>query len=145
MSQKKKEKAHDSGDGAKERRKPSGVEWMVGLAAGLMLAVALGFLSFEAIRDSDEPPMVMLRAEEVVQTPQGGYLVEILAGNRGGKTARALTIEGRLVGPGGEAAETSQVTLTWIPARAERRAGLIFRHDPRRYRLELEPKGFEYP
>jgi uncharacterized protein (TIGR02588 family) len=120
------------------------LEW---LAAGIGLLLTLALLAVigrEAIAgDSDEPPAIEIRAGAVRALPSG-FLVEIVAANRSGGTGAGVTIEGELKS-GDAAVETSDFTFDYVPGHAERRGGLFFKEDPRRYKLELRALGYQLP
>lgn len=125
-------------------------QWVVGCLSTVLVLLGIGFLLWEASKGTARPPIVAVAAVEVNDHPNGGYLVQIVAANSGGTSARSLVVEGRLLapddGPGGaREIEKATTTLSWVPAHAERKGGLFFRHDPTRYRLELSPKGYDQP
>jgi uncharacterized protein (TIGR02588 family) len=41
--------------------------------------------------------------------------------------------------------ERSEATIDFVPARSSRHGGLVFKNDPRRYRMEVRPVGFDRP
>lgn len=127
-------------------RPPSAVEWLVGAIASLLVLGGIGILFYDEWGSPSLSPFLAVRPTRIVAQPEGGYVVEFVAANGGSVTARGLTIEGRLLElEGGEEVGKSTATLTWVPPRAERNGGLFFSHDPRRYRLEIKPGGYERP
>ena len=131
---------------ASRNQSPSRVQWIVGAMALLLVLGGIGILFYDEWGSPSLPPLVSVRATRIVAQPAGGYVVEFVAANRGGVTARALTVEGRLLDvEAGQEVGKSTATITWVPPRAEREGGLFFSHDPRRYRLEIKPGGYERP
>ena len=138
----------------KQRKEPSKLEWLIGSVSMLLVLTGIGFLLYEAWTGTSLPPMVTLRVDRTTETPRG-YVVEVTAANTGGTTARAVTIEGRLLEPAAGAGssgqtapkvvETSSATLQWVPAHAERRGGLFFSRDPADYQLRVRPLGYDRP
>ena len=129
--------------GKQEKVKPL-LEW-VAAAIGLLLTLGIiGFIGWQAITGPDEaPPQISVEAGPL--TPYGaGYVVEFIARNRSSTTASAVEIEGKLMDGSTEKA-TSSATLSYVPGHSERRGGLFFSEDPRRYRLELRPLGYSRP
>ena len=125
---------------------PSSVEWIVGAIALLLVLVGIGLLVHGEWETSPVPPVVSIEGKRVMSQPGGGYLVEFVVFNRGSVTVRGLTVEGRLLDlKGGEEGGRSTTTFTWVPSRAEGWGGLFFSHDPREYRLEIKPGGYERP
>lgn len=118
-------------------------EWV---SAGLGLAVVagmVGFIGFNALTTDPFVPAVTLDHLGTEQTP-GGYVVRFRARNSGATTAAALTISGELH-DGSTLLESSEVTLDYLPPRAERQGGLIFHNDPSAHDLRLEPRGYVDP
>lgn len=135
-----------SQESSQKDRGPSKAEWIVGAIAALLILGGIGFLTYHAWTRPSLPPVVAVETKRILPQEQGGYVVEFVAKNDGGRTARGLAVEGRLLeSKGGKEVEKSSATLTWVPAHAERQGGLFFSHDPRRYRLEIGPVGYERP
>ncbi len=132
--------------GKSKQGRPSATEWLVGGIATFLVLAGIGFLAYEAWHGTSSPPLLRVRAERILPQPAGGYVVEIVAENQGGTTARGLVVKGKLLGPGSvQVMETSTTTLSWVPAHADREGGLFFSHDPRQYRLEITPEGYDRP
>ncbi|TNC71620.1 hypothetical protein [Rubellimicrobium roseum] len=133
-------------DGPERDEEPSGtpaLEWIAaGVGAGLTLGL-LAFLGWQAWLRTDEPPVIVV-AEGAVTEAAEGFVVEVTAVNLAAATAAAVEIEG-VLRRDGTAVETSRVTLDHVPGRSERRAGLYFAQDPRRYDLDLRALGFAEP
>jgi|SRR5215218_52965 len=129
--------------GKQAREMPSPLEWAVGaLSLALVLAVA-GFILHDAFRNPASPPRITFEVDSIVRAGRG-YLVEFRARNSGRSTAAGVEVEGELLGDSGTV-ETTQVTIGYVPARGTTSAGLFFSEDPRRYRLEIRPKGYDRP
>lgn len=113
-------------------------------AIGAVLAIGtLGVIVWDGVRDQDRPALVTLKAE-ATHAHEPGFVVEIVAFNSGDETAAALLVEGTLR-QGDQVIETSQATFDYVPIRSERRGGLIFSQDPRRFELVLTAKGYIEP
>jgi len=131
--------------GEPERRPPntSPLEWVV---AGLSLLLVLGVAAFllrDAFSKPPSPPRITFEVDSVVRAGRG-WLVEFRARNQGRTTAAGVEVEGELLADTGSV-ETSAVTIDYVPAGGSTGAGLFFSSDPRRYRLELRPKGYDRP
>jgi uncharacterized protein (TIGR02588 family) len=118
-------------------------EWAAAALGALMVGGTIAFLAHEAATEENTPPDLVVRAGAVTRT-SAGWLVEVHAENRGATTAAQVQVEGELRADTG-AVETSDVTIDYIPGDSERRAGLLFRADPRRHRLEVRARGFDLP
>ena len=120
------------------------LEW-IAAAVGLLLTLAiLGAMAWEAwAGGDDQPPAIEIRVERIV--PAGsGYVVETVLDNRSPSTAAAVELEGELTRSDGTKA-TSSATIDYVPGASVRRAGLVFRDDPRRGRLEIRVLGYSEP
>jgi uncharacterized protein (TIGR02588 family) len=122
---------------------PSPWEWAVGALGALLVIATVAFLGYQAAADSGTAPDIVVRVDSVSRTTEGAWRVEFTARNLGGTTAAQVQVHGELRASGAEP-ETGEVTLDYIPGRGERRAGLLFRGDPRRG-LELRARGYDLP
>jgi uncharacterized protein (TIGR02588 family) len=119
------------------------VEWLLGALSAVAVAAMIGFLLYQALAARDLAATLDVTAGRIEQRGDA-YYVNFQALNRGGTTAAGATVEGTLM-DGGRALETSEVTLDYLPARSERSGALMFRNDPRTYRLQLDVKGYRAP
>jgi uncharacterized protein (TIGR02588 family) len=118
-------------------------EWIVALIGVVCVLGVIGLLGYEALYSERSLPAIAVHVETIAPT-HGGYLVQIRVQNEGGTTAAEVTVEGTLT-QGGEEIETSAVTLDYVPAHSERRAGLYFTTDPRQGALTLRATGYRTP
>lgn len=133
----------EPGDEKGKGQGTSPIEWLV---AAVSLVIVLGvivILIFEAFTDPVTPPILSIRTERIVET-RYGYIVEFQVENAGYATAASLLVEGELAAAD-SVLETSEVTIDFVPAESRRKAGLFFKHDPRRYHLTIEPRGYDEP
>jgi uncharacterized protein (TIGR02588 family) len=119
------------------------VEWLVAVLGLLLVVGAVAFLTVDALRGTDRPPIIVVRADTTVALEGGGWLVRFTAENRGRETAAEVGIAGEL--RDGADTETSRATLDYLPGRSSRRGGLFFRRDPRAATLELRAEGYRAP
>ncbi len=131
-------------DNTARHHKPSLWEWTAaGLGAAMTLA-AIGFMVYEAVSAApDAIPVITARVERIV-AHRSGYVVEFRATNDGDATAAQVLVQGELRGNTGTV-ERSEATIDFVPARSWRRGGLVFKNDPRGYRMEVRPVGFDRP
>jgi uncharacterized protein (TIGR02588 family) len=128
----------------KEQKGPSLLEW-ASAALGAILAIGtLVFIAIEAVDPAAEKPPLLYVQPLAVVAEGGLYVVELEVANRSGQTAAAVEIEGELK-QAGNRIETSNATLNYVPGHSERRGGLIFTRDPRRYSFEVRATGFAKP
>lgn len=122
----------------------SALEW-ISAATGLVLATGmLGFIAWEAFTGRPSaPPAVSVSVENIVSGP-GGFVVELKARNHSEATAAAVIVEGELK-QGDESVEKSQATISYVPGRSEREAGILFSRNPARFQMEVRAVGYEKP
>ena len=113
-------------------------------AVGLALVVGTaGFMLYRALAGDSSPPELVLETEAVSSSGHG-YLVQIRVTNRGGSVAAGLMVEGTLR-EGNATVETSTITISYVPSGSQRKAGLFFSRDPRKFSLQVRAKGYEQP
>ncbi len=120
------------------------VEWLAAIFGALVVIGMIGFLLAEGLGQRDGAPPLM-RVEPLRLAAMGNqFVVEISVSNLTQKTAASVQVEGKLTRSGSDV-ETSTASLRYVPGESRRRAGLIFTHDPRKYRLKLRVTGYERP
>ena len=121
---------------------PAG-SWATAALGLLLVALAAGFMFYQEFARDDSPPLVAIVIEGI--TPSGDdYVVQIGVTNRGHSVAAGLVIEGTL-SENSSAVETSTITMDYLPSGSQRKAGLYFSRDPRKFRLQVRPKGYVEP
>lgn len=120
------------------------LEW-IAAAFGLLLTLAtLGAIGWQALKGGgDQPPAIEATVERITPTA-AGYAVEVKLRNRSPATAAAVAIEGELT-RGGQEVATSSATIDYVPGESSRAAGLFFKEDPRRHKLEVRVLGYAKP
>ena len=140
------EKPDETQEESNENQKedsPSVLEWIFAGLGLLIVAGAVGFMIYRGATKGDAPPQVKIEVESITQTGDH-HTVSFRVSNTGDTTAAALTIEGELRS-GDKSEETSDVTLTYLPAQSVRRGSLFFTKDPNAYQFQIRAKGFEHP
>ena len=130
----------------KEARKDDSIpSWSwVASAVGMTLAIGSAvFMLHNALTNDSSLPEIRIETDSIVRNG-GGYVVPMRVMNAGESVAADLLIEGVLE-ERGVTVETSRITLDYVPASSERRAGLIFRRDPRGFDMRIEAKGYVEP
>ena len=136
----------DLGKQQEDKRQVNGIpplEWAVAVVGLLLVLSTIGYLLYQAVAGDESPPNFAFVVHEIVER-EGGFLVEFSAKNVGGSAASAVMVEG-VLRSGDETVETGEVTIDYIPAGSERRAGLFFTEDPAAYELVIRPLGFQEP
>lgn len=134
---------HGGSGATGDRAQPSRWEWLTAAVSTILVLGVIGFMGYQALSTPDVPPLIAIEMDSVMVGGQG-YLVEFRARNSGQRTAASLLVEGELRADTG-LVEKSEATIDYVPAQGHRRGGLYFSNDPRRYRLEIRPKGYDRP
>ncbi len=117
------------------------LEWAAAFFGLVVVVVMVAVLVLDGLRERDgAPPLLTVQPLRIASAP-GQYVVEIQVNNATRKTGASVQVEGKLM-KGASDVETSNATLTYVPGRSHRRAGLVFTHDPRKYRMSLRVTGF---
>lgn len=131
-------------DGSSRQNGRSPVAERITAWIGLVLVLGVvGYLLYEGLGAGTAPPDIELRRGLIYPRPQD-YLVEVRAHNRGDETAAQVKIIATLK-QGETVVEEAEFTLDYVPPHSERGGGLFFRHDPRRFTLELAATGYAQP
>lgn len=104
----------------KAKRRPL-VEWMVGIAAALVVAALIGYLLHRAIFEEAIPARLAVTLEGVEATDQG-QLLHIALTNLGDTAAAAVVVSATPADPG----MRRQITFDQIAPRSTRRGVLVF-------------------
>ena len=126
-----------------EKKARNTVEWVIASLGLVVLALALGFILYQAINKVSGPPRLSVSVESIERSVDG-YRVDFIVTNSGPETAASVVIEGEL-SKGGQSVETSNATLAYAPASSTRRGGIYFTKDPNQYELKIRAAGFEKP
>ena len=119
------------------------LEWAVAVVGSMLVCGALGMMIWLGLARGDSPADISVRVDEVTALA-AGYVVTIRAVNSGDVTAANVTVEGELRGGSG-VTETSTMSFNYLAPHSERRGGLFFEKAPRKFELNLRPKGYETP
>ncbi|HEV2148655.1 MAG TPA: hypothetical protein VGR37_14725 [Longimicrobiaceae bacterium] len=118
-------------------------EWVAAAVGTLLVVGAVAFMLREALTGSSSPPAVKVTVDSII-AQEDGFLVQLRVENKGGETAAALLVEGELKSDTGTV-EKSETTISYVPAKGRRSAGLFFKEDPRDYALRVRPRGYDRP
>jgi len=118
-------------------------EWAAACTGGLLLAAAVGYLTWNAARFADSPPDLSASVVRVDRLT-GGWRALVRATNQGGTSAAEVSVEAELSRPG-QPPERVTVTFDYIPADSERTGGVFFRTDPGGGTLTVRAIGYRDP
>jgi uncharacterized protein (TIGR02588 family) len=119
-------------------------EWVIAAAGAAITIAAIGLMVSEGLEHSEgEVPDVVVKADSIVEV-SAGYVLVFSAINEGDATAAAVQVTGTLFADTGIVEERS-TTMDFVPTRSQRGGGLIFRLDPRAFRVTLRAEGYQKP
>ena len=120
------------------------LEVVSALVGAILTFGILAIIGWHALTGAEAaPPAISVSPAQIVESP-AGYVVEVVARNHSQATGAQVMLEGELK-QGGQTVETSQAAISYVPGHSERRAGLLFTQDPRRFELSVRATGFENP
>jgi uncharacterized protein (TIGR02588 family) len=120
------------------------LEWVAAGVGLVCLIFLLGAIGHDALQGGAHvPPDILLETRAASRTGNG-HVVTFEAFNRGGGTAAALEIEGRLM-DGDRVIETSTATIDYVAGHGFAEGGLFFFNDPTTLTLQMRPLGFQAP
>lgn len=127
----------------KDAQSPPVWEWILAGVGAVLIATAMGTALYR-VASTEDPPVAF--EIEVVSTTRtaSGFAVDFRVKNTGSKSAAAVNIEGKLT-KNGEDVETSNATVTYVPADSEREGGLFFTNDPQVHQMQIRATGYEKP
>ncbi len=123
--------------------KPHPVEWALGVASGLLVAILIAIVGYEAATNSRSPPdFVVSRLAPTDAIPKGQVRFKIT--NIADTTAAAVLVRGEWRRPDG-ITETAETTLDYVPANSSGEGALIFSADPAAGDLSVRAAGYADP
>jgi uncharacterized protein (TIGR02588 family) len=107
----------------------NGLEWSV-FALSLMLVIGtLGYLTWAALMQSDEPAQLEVRLGEPQQRKEQ-FAVPVSVLNDGDRTAEGVVVEVSLENDSGQEVETSQFEIAFVPRHSTREGEVLFKQNP---------------
>ncbi len=119
------------------------IEWLVAAVGAVCVVGALALLLHRWATTDGSPPDIVLEVG-AISHGSGGWRVEVLATNLGGRTAEDVQITGSLEVVGAPT-EESQAAIGYLPVRSTREVVLVFESDPNAGGLEVSVRGFSLP
>lgn len=117
-------------------------EWIIAALGAALVMGMIGFMGHRALQENPAVPDLRVVPREV--HPSANGFVVMLDVRNSGAGAANVAIEGTL-DDRGDIIESSGVTLDYVPADSHREAGLLFRRDPSRHRLQVRATGYASP
>ena len=111
------------------KTKKNALEWTVFGVSAVIIAATVALLVHDAVISKGKSrPDLRVSTGEI--TPRsGGYAVPVIVTNVGDATAEQARIQIALMS-GGEAVETAELIIAFVPRKSQREASVVFRRDP---------------
>jgi uncharacterized protein (TIGR02588 family) len=119
------------------------LEWLVGSIGVGLLGACVCFLVYEGLSTSERPGAVTASVREVIKT-DAAHLVTFDLHNSGTQTLSNVHVAARLT-DGNREIETVRTVIDYLPGGSHQEGGFYFRHDPRTYRIDITPEGYQTP
>jgi uncharacterized protein (TIGR02588 family) len=119
------------------------LEWAVFAVSLVLVSATFGYLLSESIGADERPPDIVVALGQPAPG-SGGFMVPVVATNRGGETAEDVRIAVTLERPGA-AAEQSIMLLPYLPRESTRKGWVVFQSDPSAGSLRVSGVGFQGP
>lgn len=123
--------------------KPHPIEWMVGVVSGLLVAILIAIIGYEAATSSGSPPdFVVSLLPSIAGASKGQVRFEVR--NIADTTAASVLVHGEWRRHDGTT-ETAETTLDYVPANSAGEGALIFSADPATDDLSIRAAGYADP
>jgi uncharacterized protein (TIGR02588 family) len=98
------------------------LEWIVGIAAAVVVSAIVAFLTYEAVFGASRPPDLRASIERM-ETIEGGTLIVVAVTNRGDEAAAEVGLEA-IVG-GGPETVWKEIRFDYVASRAVRKGAFV--------------------
>jgi uncharacterized protein (TIGR02588 family) len=126
-----------------KRPNKNAVEWSVFVASVVVVAAAVGYLGYTAVREKKTPPDLHITAFDP-QATHSGHRVEVEVRNTGDQTAEQVRVEVALHRDEKEI-ERAELDIVFVPRKSSRRGWVTFRNDPRGCTVTTRAMSYETP
>lgn len=119
------------------------VEWSVFGFSVIVIGIAVALLVDDALSSAGKRPDLHVETGAPVRSSDG-YMVPVVVSNRGDETAEQARIKIALT-LDGEAVESAELTIAFVPRKSERQGSVVFRRDPRCCVVAASTVAYEKP
>lgn len=119
------------------------LEWLLGGIGVLLVAACVGFLVHEGMSGDGRPGEITARVTDIVSTDTT-HIVMFELRNGGSQTLSNVHITGRVI-DGEKELERAQATIDYLPGHSRQAGGFYFKNDPRAYKIQIWPEGYQRP
>jgi uncharacterized protein (TIGR02588 family) len=135
----------DNEQKVENRLQKNALEWSV-FALGLLLVTStLGYLTWAALTQGDEPAQLEVRLSASQQRGKK-FVVPVSVVNLGDRTAEGVMIAVTLENSKGQEVESAEFEIAFVPRHSKRDGEVLFKHDPRSVaKVQGRVLGYETP
>ncbi|WP_416670074.1 TIGR02588 family protein [Egbenema bharatensis] len=119
-------------------------EWITFAIAAFLVLILVGLVLFVWLTQSDEPPILSVHPQTVVERSQGQYYVPFTTANVGGGIAESVQVLGELI-INGQMEEMGEQQIDFLSAGEEQQGAFVFSHDPRQGELIIRVASYKLP
>lgn len=119
------------------------LEWILGLLGLALLVAAIGYLTYQGLRNPSKPGPVVVTVLDI-QPVGNAHVVKFSVRNEGHENLSHLHLVARL-SDGDREIESAEAFIDYLPARSEQRGGVYLKNDPREHTLRIDPAGYMEP
>jgi uncharacterized protein (TIGR02588 family) len=119
------------------------LEWLLGGVGVVLLLSCVAFLVYEAINGNEQPGAITASVKEIVSAGDA-YVVTFELHNAGSQTLSNVQLTARLTN-GEREVERVQTVIDYLPGRSQQEGGFYFKQNPKNFRVEITPEGYQKP
>jgi uncharacterized protein (TIGR02588 family) len=119
------------------------LEWLLGGLGVALLVSCVAFLIYEGIADDERPGRILASVKEIVGA-ESAYIVTFELHNSGSQALANVHVTARIT-DGANEVERVQTVIDYLPGRSHQEGGFYFTNDPRAFKLEITPEGYQKP
>jgi uncharacterized protein (TIGR02588 family) len=119
------------------------IEWLFGSVGVVLLLSCVAFLLYEGITSNEQPGAITASVTEIVSAGDA-YVVTFELHNAGSQTLSNVQLTARLMA-GEREVERVQTVIDYLPGRSQTEGGFYFKQNPKSFRVEITPEGYQKP
>ena len=119
------------------------VEWATGIVSGIVVALMIGWVAWEALMATETPPVFAITMTDRSEV-EGGYRVMFDIANTSSQTAAAVVVRGEIIEEN-RAVEDADVTFDYVPGASKASGTIFFSENPGTRSVRLRAVGYTEP
>ena len=119
------------------------LEWVLGGIGVALIIRFIVFLAYEGLENDERPGAVTAAVTSVLQAGDR-HIVTFDLRNAGSQTLSNVSVTARVF-DGEKELERVETVIDYLPGRSHQEGGFYLQHDPRKFRIEIAPGGYQKP